>query len=162
MYGLTKDIIYEECRGGINIQRALSIFISEGPYHYAGIPFGLGETLRARVQEEVQRINEGAGEDLIEEVLRWVRCVQIRALQDLAVCHAMVFTAAWCTVRHDFWAEVAPTWAWVMRTREEHDVGWVPAIDTPTWNLGFAAIRLRIQEGVGEIGEALTREDGAY
>ena len=162
MNGLTEHIVIRECRIAINIQRALSIFTSEGLYQYAGIKCGLGETLRTQVNADLDRVKAGKGDDIGRGLLDWVRSVRVRALQDLAACHAMAFTTAWGTVQHEQWSEVAPTWMAVLRTREDQDVGWVPTGETPSWNPGVATLRLQIQEIVNDLGETMRREDIAH
>lgn len=113
-FGLTESIIRRECKVVLNIQRALSIFTAEGSYTYSGLRFGLGETLRSHVISDVEKINSGEGGDLIESLLQWVRVVRLRALHDLAVCHAMDFTRIWSTTCPEQWKEHVKTWEWVL------------------------------------------------
>ena len=128
LYGLTDGVIRRECGFILNIERALSTFMVEGLCTYSGIPFGIGETLRERVLADVQMINRGEGHEVIHSVLDWVSRVRVRALQDLAVCQAMEFTKVWVSTAHEQWKEHEKTWEWIQRTREENDIGCVPAI----------------------------------
>lgn len=109
-YGLTKDIIVKECKDCISLQRALCTFISEGSYQYAGIGSGLGAGMQAEVSSEIHRVNRGEGDDVIDKLMGWVRRVRLRALSDMAVCHAHLFTKAWTTTRHDAWTDHDGTW----------------------------------------------------
>ena len=129
---------------------------------YAGIKCGLGETLRTEVTAKMERVNARHSNNVVGELLDWVRGVRLRALSDLAGCHAMAFTCAWASVRHKGWSELAPTWFSVLRTREEQDLEWVPTADTPSWNPGVATLCLRIQEIVNKVGERMRREDIAH
>ena len=147
---------------GLNIIRAVSTFIGEGNYQYARTGSVLGESFRVQVLQEIEKINDGVGDEIIQEVLDWVRRVRVRALQDLAVCHPMDFNRAWCSVEHQIWTEIAPSWTRVLRKREENDVGWVPTMDFPTWNPVVSALRLRILEKISEVGETITSEDKTY
>ena len=74
--------------------------MAEGMYTYSGIPFGIGETLREKVICEVERINKGQGEDLVDNVLGWVRRVRIRALHDFAVCNAIICGVQSCVGKY--------------------------------------------------------------
>lgn len=98
MYGLSEDIILKECRISMNTQRALLTSISEGLYQYVGIQCGLSETLRVQVQAEMDQVNAGEGNDVVKTLMDWVQRVRLRALYDLAACHAMTFTSAWTIV----------------------------------------------------------------
>ena len=75
--------------------------MAEGSFTYSGTIFGLGETLRVKVISEVEKINNGQGEDIVQSILRWIHGVRVRALHDLAVCHAMEFNRIWATVSED-------------------------------------------------------------
>lgn len=161
-YGLTAEELRRECQVGINVKRSLSTFLAEGPYQFSSVRHGFGEDFRQRVQAEVDQICNGAGEDIVQEVMAWVYTVQLRALQEHAVCHPMQFIRAWTTTAHAHWEEQAQHWQVALRTREDHDLGWVPSGFTPAWNPGVAAIRLRIQETVEGIREKMSMEDKAH
>lgn len=161
-YGLTAEELRRECQVRINVKRSLSTFLAEGPYQFSGVRHGFGEDFRQRVQAEVDQICNGAGEDIVHEVMAWVHTVQLRALQEHAVCHPMQFIGAWTTTAHAHWEEQAQHWQVALRTREDHDLGWVPSGFTPAWNPGVAAVRLRIQETVEGIRETMSLEDRAH
>jgi hypothetical protein len=161
-YGLTAEEMRRECQVGINVKRSLSTFMADGPYQFSDVRQGFGEDFRQRVQAEVDRICSGAGEDIVQEVMAWVHTVQLRALQEHAVCHPMQFIRAWTTTAHAHWEEQAQHWHVALRTREDHDLGWVPSGFTPAWNPGVAAVRLRIQETVEGIRETMSLEDRAH
>ena len=162
VFGLTESVIRKECKLVLNIQRALSIFTAEGSYCFSGLRFGIGETLRARVISEVEKINSGEGGDLIEAVLHWLRIVRVRALQDLAVCQALEFNCIWTSTNPEQWKEHSKIWETVLRTREDSDIGWVATVETPNWNPGVAALKLGILEAVCAVEDTVKKEDMAY
>lgn len=149
----------KECDFPENLKRALAMFIAEGQYQYAGLGFALGESLRAEVCAQMDKVRLGCGEDVVQSVMGWIRTVQLRALQDLAVCEPMQFNRAWMVTTHEHWTDQAKEWRTALQTREELDIGWVPAVSTPAWGPGVASMRLRILEMVHDLGDTMKRED---
>lgn len=161
-YGLTVEEMRRECQVGINVKHLLSTFLAEGPYQFSGVRHGFGEDFRQQVQVEVDQICNGAGEDIVQEVMAWVHTVQLRALQEHAVCHPMQFIRAWTTTVHAHLEEQVQHWQVAQQTREDHDLGWVPSGFIPAWNPSVAAVRLRIQETVEGIRDTMYLEDKAH
>ena len=159
MYGLTETELREECRNLVNIKRALSTFMTEGAYQYAGVGFVLGDALRQRVHEELEHVNDGVGASVVAGVMDWIHCIQLRALQDHAVCQPMQFMKAWTTTDYDDWEKSNEHWCAALRTREECYLRWVSASFTPSWNPDVAALRLKMLETIEQIGETLGVED---
>lgn len=159
VYGLTETELRDECRNLVNIKRALSTFLNEGAYQYAGIGFVLGDALRQRVHEELEHVNDGVGARVVAGVMDWIHCVQLQPLQDHAMCQPMQFMKAWTTTDYDDWEKSNEHWCAALRTREECDLRWVLASFTPSWNPGVAALQLKMLETVEQIRETLGVED---
>ena len=82
IYKITEVGFRKECEFRVNLKRALSMFIVEGQYQYAGLGFALGESFRAEVCAQMNKVRLGQGEDVEQSVMGWIQTVQLRALQD--------------------------------------------------------------------------------
>ena len=158
-YGLREGVIRGECKETWKLQKALTMFTQEGAYHYANLAFSLGDSLRDTVSKQIRDVADNRGEDVLKNVLKWTRSVQLRALQDFAVCQPLEFVRAWETQDQTEWSEHLRLWSLALRIREEHDIGFVPTVSTPTWTPRVAAIQVKIQSFVQDVGVAIEVED---
>ena len=159
MYGLRIDTIREECASPWKLKKALSLFLETGAYQYAGFGFVLSETFRDTVTDQIKTVADGGGDDIVGEVMVWIRNVQMRALQDVAISQPIQFIRAWETTDQSQWAEHYRMWSLALRVREEHDIGWVSSVVTPMWTPKVAALQLKIQDTVHDIGVAIQVEE---
>ncbi|KAG0595636.1 hypothetical protein M758_UG183900, partial [Ceratodon purpureus] len=107
VYGITEDEIQRECASPINLRRALTMFIEKGQYQYGGLCFAVGESLCREVVSKMEEARSGTGQWITKSVMNWVKSVQLRALQDLAVCEPMQFNLSWQVTEHEHWDEMA-------------------------------------------------------
>ena len=69
IYGITEAVFRMECEFRMNLKRALSMFIVQRQYQYACLGFALGESLRAEVCAQMDKVRLGQGEDVVQSVM---------------------------------------------------------------------------------------------
>lgn len=159
LYGVTEGIIRGTCNDLAKFERALSNVVATGAFQFAKLGSEDVETMRPRVRVEVGAIRNGKGDDLLSDFMGWVRSVQLRALQDHAADSPEQFERAWCTVYYCRWSEQGKQRAVALRTREERDLGLVPASVTPMWSPTVGTLRDTIRKAVRDIAIAIDEED---
>jgi hypothetical protein len=95
-------------------------------------------------------------------VHKWVKSVQIRALQDIAVEDEHQFVRIWCTTLHEEWGDQAKLWSRALRIREDKDIGWVCDESAQVWSTNAWSVRERIKKGIEELGDLVVEEDEAW
>ena len=158
-YGLTHEEMREECEISMNMRRALSMFIAEGRYQYVGVGFPIGESLREDVCADMEKVRSGHGEDIVTAVMRWIRGVQVRALQDFALADPTQFRRAWTVTNHEQWTDISKEWRKVLQTREDIDIGWVWAEAAPVVSPAVSTMRLKLFDVLHNLGDTLKIED---
>ena len=159
-YGITAEMFRDECRKREDILKALSMLRLEGPTLFATLSANVMDSgFQAKVLEEIQLINSGMGEDFVTDLLNWVRVVQLRAMQEFAVCHPQEFEEAWTTTDPKLWRELYSKWRHQLRVREERDIGWILCASvTPTTPV-VCELRLKLQETISEMAKTLQEDD---
>ena len=127
MYGLSREMLVQECTSGMRIRRALSVFAEFAFYKF----FDFGDVeiqpIRQQVLLEIDGVKNGTADHVISNVMGWIKQVQYRAIRDHAVCDGLKFTRAWTTVHFKDWA--SEHWATCLRSREDRDIGWIPGME---------------------------------
>ncbi|KAG0627733.1 hypothetical protein M758_2G224100 [Ceratodon purpureus] len=161
LYGVSEEIICEACREEKRIMRAVSMFAHQGHMYFADAGLEGRQVALHRLKSVITAIRDGEGDDFVQDVMRWVRNVQFRALQDHATMNSFQFDQAWCAKSLRHWAEQWEPWLTSLRTREERDIGWVPGPYTPSSSGEVASLRNDIRRLVAKIAAATKKEDDA-
>lgn len=161
LYGLTRKIIEDSCHAEASILKALDVLLSCGRFLFSVLSAEVYpvEAIRSELLSQITEVRDGRGSEFISTLLRWVRTVQIRALQDFAAEQAEEFDQVWETLQYSGWSEVAGPWTKKLRTREERDLGWVASLEAPSCSTEVALFREGIQRTVRDIATTTALED---
>lgn len=161
-WGLKEDVLPDCCKDMMAIRRAVSMLVSLGDClfsRFGGISSAVATELYNLEFDEHVWVSGGKG---LLAVHKWVKSVQIRALQDIAVEDEHQFVRIWCTTLHEEWGDQAKLWSRALRIREDRDIGWVCDESAQVWSTNAWSVRERIKKGIEELGDLVVEEDEAW
>ena len=74
------DLIKELCDNYNYLNIALAMFISEGWFRFSIMGEFDRYVIRSDILQDIHLVNEGLGQQVIDGVMQWVKCVRLRAL----------------------------------------------------------------------------------
>ena len=160
-WGLAEDSLPECCCDSTKMRRAVSALTSCGDYLFAdfsGISSADANYLyNLDIDEQAWR----SGRAGLGSVHDWVKTVQIRALQDIAVEDEHTFVQIWCTKSHEGWGDQGKTWTTALKIREERDIGWLCGESAPGWSTHVWNLREEIRILHRKLYDLIVEEDMA-
>lgn len=116
----------------------------------------------SRITSEIALIRGGEGGDLLSGVEAWVRAMQFCALQDMAKEYPDHFDDCWIIVQCASWKTHGDNWLTALRQQEDHDIGWLWSLETPTWSSGVASLQDKLKKMALEIQRSIKDDDGNH